>query len=394
MNENWKSPNIIIGSVATGGNFFRRDELEEIIWDKLCAGSSVQLTAPRRVGKTSIMQFMATQSIENYKLIFNDIEGINSANEFYERIYLLLLNCLNMMYKARKWVEKFFSSRSITEISMEGIKWEIKPDDFLRETNLLLRKINDSPEIEKIVLFLDELPIMLFKMSKKKNEEATSILSNMRYWRQQPELNKKVRFVLAGSVGMNNVVKAIEGRIAVLNDLALVKFEPLTHEAAVEYVKWATDNSSLFFDPALIEYLLGKIHYYVPYFINLMLNDINSQARSINDPEITEQQIDNAFETIVTQDYYFHDWEDRLKQYMTKADFNFVNELLIHTAHKGVITLQEIYDKAVKHEKTGDYMKFIFDLEKDGYITMVNEKYRFISPFLSAYWKRNNPINE
>jgi len=107
MNENWKSPNIILGTVATGSNFFRRDDLVELIWDKLRAGSSVQLTAPRRVGKTSIMQFMAEQSIENYKLIFDDIEGINSANEFYERIYLLLLNCLNTMDKARIWVKIF-----------------------------------------------------------------------------------------------------------------------------------------------------------------------------------------------------------------------------------------------------------------------------------------------
>ena len=390
MNENWKSPNIILGPVATGSNFFRRDDLVELIWDKLRAGSSVQLTAPRRVGKTSIMQFMAEQSIENYKLIFDDIEGINSANEFYERIYLLLLNCLNTMDKARIWVEKFFKSRSITEISRDGIKLESKPDDFLKETNLALREINDNPEIENIVLFLDELPVLLFKLSKKKNEEATSILSNLRYWRQQPELNKKVRFVLAGSVGLHYVVKAIEGRSAVLGDLSPVKFEPLTYEAAVEYVKWATDSSSLIFDPALIEHLLGKIHYYVPYFINLMLNEINKQARKINNPEITEQEIDNAFEAIVTHNDYFQDWEDRLQQYMTKADFNFVNELLTYTAQKGVITLQEIYDKAVKHDKTDDYMGFIFDLEKDGYITSVNKKYRFISPFLGAFWKRNN----
>ena len=41
MNEHWKSPNIIIGSVASGSNFFRREDLEEIIWDKLREGCSV-----------------------------------------------------------------------------------------------------------------------------------------------------------------------------------------------------------------------------------------------------------------------------------------------------------------------------------------------------------------
>jgi hypothetical protein len=77
---------------------------------------------------------------------------------------------------------------------------------------------------------------------------------------------------------------------------------------------------------------------------------------------------------------------------MSTPDFNFVNNLLIHTAHKGYITIQEIYDKAVKHKKTADYMGFINDLEKDGYLVEVDQRYLFISPFLREFWKKNNPI--
>jgi hypothetical protein len=77
---------------------------------------------------------------------------------------------------------------------------------------------------------------------------------------------------------------------------------------------------------------------------------------------------------------------------MLKEDFYFVNEILTHIAHKESIRIQEIYDKAIKYDKTADYMEFIQDLENDGYIIEVNEQYRFISPFLSAFWKKNNPI--
>jgi hypothetical protein len=328
---------------------------------------------------------MAEHPIENHTLIFNDIEGIKSANEFYERIYVLLLNCLNAMDKARMWVKKFLKSKSITKLGLEGIEWKTKPDDFLKESNTLLREINNLPEIENIVLLLDELPFMLFNISKKKKEDAMSILGNLRYWRQQPELNQKVKFVLAGSVGIHYVVKKIEGRSVVLNDLSPVKFEPLTYTEAVGYVKWATDRSALFIYPPLIDYLLNKILYFTPYFINLMLDEINEQARKINDPEITEQAIDVAFDRVVAHNERFQDWKDRLQKYMSKADFNFVNEILILAAHKGDITLQEIFDKAVKYQKTADYMDFLYDLENDGYLTEVNNQYRFISPFLSAY---------
>lgn len=80
---------------------------------------------------------------------------------------------------------------------------------------------------------------------------------------------------------------------------------------------------------------------------------------------------------------------------MPKTDFDFVNEILIHISHKGTISIQTIFDKAIKHTKTDEYMDLIHDLTQDGYIveTSVGSNYYvFISPFLKAFWKRNNPI--
>jgi hypothetical protein len=72
-----------------------------------------------------------------------------------------------------------------------------------------------------------------------------------------------------------------------------------------------------------------------------------------------------------------------------------VNDILIHIAHRNSIGIQAIYDKAVKQEKTIEYMDMIHDLVNDGYLTETSEdsqNYIFISPFLKAFWKRNNPI--
>src|SRR5215469_16338099 len=110
MNANWKHPKLIIGNAATGSNFYLRNDIVEEIWRELKKGNSVLLAAPRRVGKTSVMQYMEERPIENYKLIFRNIQGINSANDFFERIYTLLLNGLTTMNKAKKWVEKFLKS--------------------------------------------------------------------------------------------------------------------------------------------------------------------------------------------------------------------------------------------------------------------------------------------
>jgi hypothetical protein len=392
MNTNWMDPNFIIGDAATGSNFYLRDDIVEDIWNELKKNNSVLLVAPRRVGKTSIMQYMQEHPIKNYKLIFQDIESIKSADDFFERIYALLLNCLNRMQKVKIWFENFKNSTKIKKIGKDGVEFENKPTDFLKATNSLLIEINEIQEVENIVLLLDELPQVLFKINKTNNEDAISILKYLRYWRQQPEINKKVKFVLAGSVGIHYVVDKIEKRNSDLNDLRNVKFSPLSDDEAHKYIDWAMQGATITYTVELKQYLLDKIHYFVPYFINLLLDEINKQAKKADNSKITTQKIDTAFDTVVKHSDYFKDWKKRLQDYMPSADFNFVNEILIHTAHKGHITLQEIYDKAVRHKKTADYMDFIDELEKDGYITEFENKYRFISPFLSVFWKKNNPI--
>ena len=206
-------------------------------------------------------------------------------------------------------------------------------------------------------------------------------------------MNKKVHFVLAGSVGMYYVVNIIDNRSADLNDLAVIDFKPLSGKEALNYIDWATKDASVTYSKKLKQYLLDKIHYFVPYFINLLLDEINKQAKKANNTKITTENIDFAFDTVVKHSDHFKDWKKRLQDYMPSVDFDFVNEILIHASHKGCITLQEIYDKAIKYAKTADYMDFISDLEKDGYvIEFEKDTYRFISPFLSAFWKRNNPI--
>jgi hypothetical protein len=69
-----------------------------------------------------------------------------------------------------------------------------------------------------------------------------------------------------------------------------------------------------------------------------------------------------------------------------------MNEVLIHIAHKDKINKRKLYDLAVKHERTKDYMELMDGLERDGYLTEQADNHVFVSPFLKAFWKRNNPV--
>lgn len=391
MINEWNSPKIIIGPVATGDYYYHRLEIVEDIWEELEKGNFVLIAAPRRVGKTSVMKFMVENPKENYKLIFENIQGINSEDDFYKMIYKLILSCLNDSKKIKTWFKNYLKSKSISEVDFKGsFKITNQKIDYLEEINNVIPQLDTDSE--NIILLIDELPEVLHNLYKNnKKEQAISILKNMRSWRQDSRF-KKMQFVLAGSIGIHYVVNTIEGRNSDLNDLRKVYCNPLNWNQTNEYIEWATRDATVKYNEELKEYLLNKIQYFVPYFINIVLSEIDKTAKRNKNPEILTQSIDSAFEIVIKENDHFKDWKKRLSDYLSNENFLFVNEILIQIAHKESITIQEIYDKAIKHNKTSDYMDFISDLEQDGYIIENDKKYIFISPFLKEFWKRNNPI--
>jgi uncharacterized protein len=391
--SNWVSPTkIVIGSVATGINYYPRHEITAKIWEELEKGNHILLAAPRRVGKTSVMKAMLNNTNPGYNLTFESVQNVSSAEQLFQRMYELMLKSLSTTEVHKKKFAAWFKSKNLTEVEiLKGrFKWDKKQIDYLNEIDELAEQLKENEET--IVLLIDELPEVLFKIYKDGNAtEANHILKTMRKWRQSGEYSN-IKFVLAGSIGIHFVVQHITGRSSDINDLAKIQYDPMPLEDAQNYIDWATDGATITYNLELKNYILDKIKYHVPYFINLLLNEIDHQARRANESEVTKVDINNAFNEVVKNNDYFKEWFSRLKDYMPQPDFLFSNEVLIHIAHKNYITIQEIYNMAQKHNKTAEYMLLIEDLENDGYIVKNNQNYIFISPYLQSFWLNINPI--
>jgi uncharacterized protein len=385
MKQNWISPKIIIGSIATGDYYYNRPEIVEAIWTEILKGNHVLIAAPRRVGKSSVMVFMANHCPENTKAIFKVIQGVTSEEQFYGFIYELMLDCLSGFQKLKDW---FSEEISIKKIGLDGAEFgDGKKIDYLNEINKLLPKI--ASKKAKIVLFLDELPEVLnYLYTNNKKEQASALLDNLRGWRLNWKEN--FNFVLAGSVGIHHIVKKHEGRTADLNDLRKVPFDAFANEEAYDYIGWATENATVQYDEPLKAHLLTKINYCLPYFINLMLDEIDKAALKSNNSQITVQDIDIAFEKVVQHSDHFKEWKDRLYDYFANDDANFLNEVLTYTAHKQQIKKRKLYDLATKHSKQNSYVDLMDGLRDDGYVVEQPDSYVFVSPFLQAFWKRQN----
>lgn len=393
MNTKWISPKTIIGSVATGDYFFPRQDVVEEIWEELDKGNFVILAAPRRVGKSSILKDLEKKPKNGYKVKFENIQSLTSENEFYQKIYSIFLSCLekSATKAVTTWLKKYLTNKDI-KLTTSGIELKSNTSTFnyKEEIELLLNELEEFDEC--VVILLDELPEVLHNLYKKgKTEEAISILKQLRNWRQKGY--QKLRFVITGSIGIHYVVQAIEGRNADLNDLKKVNCPALDAQIATDYIAWATKDATIQYNTELKKHFKESIKsYFTPFFINILLEQVDKNAKKKKKTAITKEDINEAFIEVVKQNDHFIDWKKRLSDYMPADDFAFVNEILIHISHKDSITVQKIYDKSSKHNKKESYMELINDLENDGYIVEHNNVYTFISPYLKAFWNRNNPI--
>ncbi|MCC6279826.1 MAG: AAA-like domain-containing protein [Saprospiraceae bacterium] len=393
MKHAWANPKIIIGNTATGDYYYPRPQIEANIWEETQKGNHVLLAAPRRVGKSSVMQAMLENCPEDTRCIFKNIQGVQSETEFYQQFFESIVQGLDKFAKGKKWLADFFKDIIIEEISLDGtVKFgEKKSVQYVEEINKLLPKIGQQ-EV-KIVLLLDELPEVLNNLYKNnRRDEASSILDRLRQWRQNPAIRQHFSIVLAGSVGIHHIVKAIEGRTADINDFGVVPFEALTNAEAADYVEWATKDASVQYEEHTLRHLLSKINHFIPYFINLMLDEINKMARKVNNPVINEQNIDSAFDSIIKNNDHFKEWKNRLFDYFSVEEAGFLNDTLIYIAHRERINQRQLYDLALKHNKRDVYMGLLRGLEQDGYITEQGDHFIFVSPFLQAFWKRDNPV--
>lgn len=388
MKKEWSSPITIVGNTATNEYYFERTDIEDETWDEIKKGNYILYVAPRRVGKSSIMKNMVKNHADNYCCIYEDIEGVNSTEEFYKRFYYLILSTLSKKDKIKTSLTEIFKKHKIKEFGFNKISFKKDNINYLEEIRNIL------PEIKKlnvfVVLFLDELPEILNKFIKvNKTDDAIEILNNIREWRQDDNFSN-FSIVFAGSVGLHHITRKL-GRPKYINDLHSIKVSELTKVEAIEFINKATKNATIKYDEKRIEELLNKIGHFLPYYISLMLEEINRTCKKENKENIIDGDIDIAFDNILKEHKNFDDWKSRLKDYLTEQ-FLFINEVLAYCAFNDKIPVQKINDLAEQY-KTEDYMDIIYQLQTDGYIYETSKGvFAFISPFLKQYWKNINPL--
>jgi len=380
----------IVGQAVRDKDFWDRKNEVDDIWDAINNGGHILLSAPRRVGKTSIMYKIFDEPQHGFIPIYIDTESADSQSEFWSKIFNSLMDeefTNGLKTKAKNFFDKI-KSINICGISAEGVEFgDGKVIDYKLAFKRLIEDLDDNI---KIIIMIDEFAQTIENIiNYEDTKSAVSLLKAHRELRQDAKFSQKVTFIYAGSIGLESVVSKI-GVIKHINDLNNIKIFPLSHTSATLFTKELLSNSNININDNEIEYLLKQIEWFIPFYIQLIFQEIKRLYR--RNPEVTELVINQAILNAIGNRNHFESWQNKLKSSPNRSNYLFSKQILNIISEKNTLCALSISDIASKHSLDDDQSKeCIHSLVYDGYINNNDDvkQYRFNSPILRMWWNKN-----
>lgn len=370
-----------IGSPVVGEDFFgREEELRKA--ESLIRDNNLMLAAPRRVGKTSFARRLIDMlSSKGWNTIFIDLEEITSIDHFFNAFYgeLVKLPETKVSEKVKAKMKKWLSG---VELSTTGlpVKATVKMESSNNNDFKDLADILNTLDNHTLVVF-DELTVLL-KLLSEKNDNEQSVRTFLNQFRaMRSATSQKCSWLICSSVGVRNFTTQ-HNLSDTINDVADFELGAFSNEEATKFVTILADSIGIEVNARIKRYILDKIGWNIPFFIQLLLSRLPAG-------ETTKADVDEAYGHLL-QTGSFDTWHERLNiEYGNNKD---VAKLILKYLCVTIDgkTRDEIYNHIYAKIPSfeNDVMGLLLRaLMTDGYLVKGGEQYKFRSPLLRDYWK-------
>ena len=205
----------LVGPPARGDDFYGREDLIELIWEKL-EDNHILLAAPRRFGKTSVMLNLLDNPRDKFNVIHFDLEPVTEPVDFI----VTLLDKLrydekirNVLKKSGKSLRKFLEDINFSA-NINGVDFRIELKEKIQKTwKEIGREIFSKLEStdQRIILIFDEFALMIenFLDDRLEENEVREYLRWFRSLRIDPSATK-CRFIIGSSISIDHHLSKLE----------------------------------------------------------------------------------------------------------------------------------------------------------------------------------------
>lgn len=382
--------NNITGSPVEGEDFFGRENELIHAWKSIAKGNSLILSAPRRVGKSSFAKkLLNTAKSEGWNTLEINLEEIKSEEGFVKKFIEQLAEQSWWNKIKNQSTEKFDKILSSIKPSLEyggaqaTLEWKSSKSDVYEKLKSLIEHDKET------LIMVDELTVLLSSFLENDSENGKKnvefFLNWLRSFRQVS--GTKIRWVFCSSIGIDNFTSQYNLSYT-FNDVNSFPIGAFTLIKANGLMKELAVSENLVLSDEISDYMLGKIGWLLPYFIQILFSKFNHLIQ-VNEKSISIETVDDAYGQLLNEKN-LNTWEERLSEY---------NELEIHAREllKKLSTNNEgesrdflfafLNSKINDLEKTETVMnKLLYMLKNDGYLIDNEVKYAFRSPLLRDFW--------
>ena len=379
------------------------------LWRTLRAGHAV-LTAPRRTGKTSVMDYLRDHPEEGLSVVSINVQDLSHPADFFQ----VLLDGFHDAHPdfvrdqlAAGWGLVSGVLGRIDEVGVGGFKLALRGSDPDWRTNW--RQHGDTFLAQArntgvpILFVIDEFPDMLLNLSREDGGLLREFLAWFRTQRQSPAPSRdSIRWLVGGSVNLAGTLDAL-GLVDLVNDLEDVSLPPLTDGDVQAFATEMLSGRDVPFDDDVPQRLIDLLGRPIPLFMQMAAQDLYRLWKR-EQRRIVAADVDAVFDAMIigsaarTRLQHFH---SRIGQYYADPIRSIAHTLLgqisVSTSGLRRATLLQETERALAdlgvtlaaHERRQLFNRLLLDLENDFYIVEVAEGvYDFASGVLKSWWRK------
>jgi hypothetical protein len=382
----------VVGKPVFDLNFYGRDEELEQVLDA-STREHVLMLAPRRVGKTSLLNELVKRAERDAELIavYVSVSDATTEATFVKK----LLDAIYAHKRGRKLrpglvARAFGHRRDVRSVDVGGVG--VAPEYVLprwqEEGNRAFDAIARSQT--PLLLLIDELPIVILAIANS-DPSGLRVHAFLQWFRNQRQRADcaHVRFVLAGSIGLDNVARKY-ALTETINDLRVWHLGPFSRELAHTFLGVLAEGCGIELTSPVRDAMCDVVGWLIPYHLQAVFSELRKLAKR-GRPDLA--MLDAAVDAALANKSYFAHWDDRLRDAFGKPTDAAARALLDACAAdpdgaSANVLEQVIAAHAPAAERTAQ-LRWILDVfGNDGYLVEHAGRWRFRSGLLRRFWTR------
>ena len=389
----------ITGSPVENSDFFDRPADLARLQREFRSNANVLITAPRRVGKTSlVLRLCSLEKGAGRHAVYANVEGCHDELAFAEKLVDALNECgfhPELMNRVALCFRKARQALSGMKVGAAGVDMEMgeaeDPDHSTvgRALESIFRKIENSDMA--VLLAIDEMPELLFALLRQ--EHGQDRVSRLLHWLRslRQTYRRNIRWIFLGSIGLDSFVE--ERNLGkTINDLTPMSLEALTEEEAHAFLIALGESNDLLLDEAERSAIIAKVGWPLPHHLQIVFHAlVDTGARKSG-----TLSVEAAFRELLKPANLsrFDTWRQRLDEQFSTPDARTAKDILRHLCqHPEGRSREQMLNALMSTRQNADaaavedvLARMLLMLQRDGYILEKNGFYAFRSFLLREYW--------